>query len=95
MAEITNELIYRTLQSLQTEIADLKADQTSLHKEVHGLRSDMNRNLSLLSDGILSLRQEMHLVSLSTAGHGQRLADVEIRLGRIERHVGVPQETAD
>lgn len=93
MTEVSNELIFETLKRIQADLVGVKADIAAARAEAKAdnaaLRLDMSKNLSLLSDGILALRREVELVSLSTAGHGERLSDVEVRLGRIEHHLGV------
>lgn len=99
MTEVSNELIFETLKRIQADLADLKANSATkadlasmrgeLKADVASLRLDMSKNMSLLSDGILSLRREIEIIGLSTAGHGERLSDVEVRLGRIEHHLGV------
>jgi hypothetical protein len=79
---------------LRAEISDAKNE---LRSEMHSLRADVASDmLSLekrLSDQIVGLRRAVIEYHSSAVGHGVLLSELEERLGRVERHVGLSPET--
>lgn len=88
MTAITNEFIYEMLKRIQSDIAGVKAD-------IAVTRSDLGKQIAILADGMVTLRRDVqeltnsvHTLAISTAGHAERLADVEVKLDRIEQRLG-------
>ncbi|MBJ7532956.1 hypothetical protein JDN40_02350 [Rhodomicrobium vannielii ATCC 17100] len=80
MSEPTNTLLYEILKSLQAGQADIRSELASQGERLN----TVSRHLGLLSDGVLSLRKDVQMLVLSVGGHAERLADLEVRLERIE-----------
>lgn len=92
MAEVTNELIFETLKRIQAELGAMKGDlavlKTELKADIALTRGDISKQVALLADGLLSLRRDVQtmtssvdILTISTSGHAERLADIERHLG--------------
>lgn len=95
MSTITNEFIYETLKRIQSDIAGVKADIAVVRTDVSVSRIDLGKQIAILADGMITLRRDVqeitnsvHTLAISTAGHAERLADVEIKLDRIDQRLG-------
>jgi hypothetical protein len=79
---------------LRAEIADAKAE---LRSEIRSLRADVASDMMdlemRLSDQIVGLRRAVVEYHSSAVGHGVLLSEMEERLRRVERHVGLAPET--
>lgn len=79
---------------LRAEIADAKAE---LRSEIRSLRADVASDMmdleKRLSDQIVGLRRAVVEYHSSAVGHGVLLSEMEERLRRVERHVGLTPET--
>lgn len=49
-------------------------------------------NVSVLADGLISLRRDVQTLTIASAGHGERLAHVESELERIASHYPAPPQ---
>jgi hypothetical protein len=79
---------------LRSEIVETRAE---LRSEMHSLRADVASDMmdleKRLSDQIVGLRRAVVEYHSSVVGHGVLLSELEERLRRVERHVGLASET--
>ncbi|MGJ0506065.1 MAG: hypothetical protein ACR652_02810 [Methylocystis sp.] len=95
----------RKMDALGTELradiadakAELRAEMRSLRADVASDMMDLDKRLSeqerRLSDQIVGLRCAVVESHSSAVGHGVLLSELEERLSRVERHVGLASET--
>lgn len=95
MTAITNDFIYELLKRIQSDIAGVKADVAGIKTDLAVTRSDLGKQIAILADGMVTLRRDVqeitnsvHTLAISTAGHAERLADVEMKLDRIDQRLG-------
>lgn len=92
MTNVTNELIFETLKRLQSDVAE---HRTETRVEIADVKTSLGKQIAILADGLISLRRDVQeltnsvqVLVISTAGHGERLADVEHRLDSIDQKLG-------
>lgn len=92
--DAVDEKIDAVRDQLRAEIAGTKAE---LRSEMRSLRADVASDMmdleKRLSDQIVGLRRAVVEYHSSAVGHGVLLSEMEERLRRVERHVGLTPET--
>lgn len=98
MADETANLAIHHLQALRSEMGDLRQEMHTGFKEMHSGFKDVNGKIGILADGLLVLRRDVENIDrnvqtlvIAVAGHGERLVNVEDRLGVLENPPGQPR----
>lgn len=90
--------IDRKVDAIDAKIDGVRDDlRSEMRSEMHSLRADVASDMMTLekrlSDQIVGLRRAVVEYHSSAVGHGVLLSELEERLRRLERHVGLPPET--
>jgi hypothetical protein len=75
------------LESVRSEVADVKSDLHSLRAEV---ASDLMSTRKELTEQIVGLRRAVIDYHTSVIGHGVLISDLEARVRRVEQHLNLP-----
>jgi hypothetical protein len=75
------------LESVRSEVADVKSDVHSLRAEV---ASDLMSTRKELTEQIVGLRRAVIDYHTSVIGHGVLISDLEARVRRVEQHLNLP-----
>lgn len=102
MSGEAENLVLALLREIRAEMADMRAEMATkieladLRSEVHSLRADVASDLPTLEkrlgDQIVGLRRSVMEYHSSAIGHGVLLTELDERLRRLERHVGLPPD---
>jgi predicted nucleic acid-binding Zn-ribbon protein len=79
------------LESLRSEVSDVKSDVHSLRAEV---ASDLTSTRKELTQQIVGLRRAVIDYHTSVIGHGVLISDLEARVRRVEQHLNLPSLSA-
>jgi len=73
MADVTNDLIYEVLKSIQLDVERLRTDMREVKSEVQAVRSYL-----------MGVQQDIGNIYATLGDHGERLDRIETRLGLLE-----------
>ena len=73
MADVTSELIYEVLKSIQLDVGRLDTDVRVVKSEVQAVRSHL-----------MGIQQDISNIYATLGDHGERLDRIETRLGLLE-----------
>ncbi|WP_145980923.1 hypothetical protein [Magnetospirillum sp. ME-1] len=91
MAEVDNSALFQLLGSVAADVREMKTD-------MRGMKSDMQQVKTTLSEHDYrfgELRQALTEYHSSVLGHGVLISEMEDRIRRIERHLGLPPAAAE
>jgi hypothetical protein len=87
----------RSVMATKQDIADVRREIADVRSEVNSLRADVASDLMTLEkrlgDQIAGLRRSVLDYHSSIVGHGALLSELDDRVRRIERHIGLTPET--
>lgn len=86
MTDETENPVLELLRSMRGEIHDLRNEMRAGFAAIDKRFSKIEYNISVLADGSISLRNDIHILTIASAGHGERMAGIEYRLEQIESH---------
>jgi len=90
MADMRGEMATKSdLAGVRGEIADVRSEVRSLRADV---ASDLLTLEKRLGDQVSGLRRSVMEYHPSAVGHGVLISELEERILRLERHVGLPPE---
>ena len=73
MADVTSELIYEALKSIQLDVGRLDTDMREVRSEVQAVRRS-----------VAGVQQDISNIYATLGDHGERLDRIETRLGLLE-----------
>lgn len=90
----TLELLHR----ISDEAAEYHKQTEARFAAIDARFNKVDKNIGLLDDGLLSLRLDVknltatvETIAISTASHGVQLAELDERVGRIEKHLNITE----
>ena len=87
MPDEPDNLVLQLLREMRGEIQNVRVDVRSLDAKIDATRRD-------LSDQIVGLRRAVIDYHTSTIGHGVLISELEARLRRVEKHLGLESAEA-
>jgi hypothetical protein len=101
MADEPDNLVLALLRDMRGEMAGIRTEMTGmraeLRSEIASLRADVASDMLTLEkrlrDEFSGLRRSVMEYHSSTIGHGVLLNELEDRVRRLERHVGLAPDT--
>ncbi len=85
MAEIDIAATYQLLGSVASDVREMKGDMREVKTDIRGLKSDMADVRGEVAD----LRQAVTQYHSAVLGHGILISELDERLRRVERHLGL------
>ncbi|TAN58987.1 MAG: hypothetical protein EPN20_15650 [Magnetospirillum sp.] len=86
MAEVDITAVFQLLGSVAVDVREIKAD-------MHELKHDLDGKAD--KSDLASLRLALTEYHSSVLGHGMLISEMEDRIRRIERHLGLPPAAAE
>ena len=90
MAEVDNSAMFQLLGSVAADVREMTADMREMKTAIRGLH-DCKADKA----DVASLRQALTEYHSSVLGHGVLISEMEDRIRRIERHLGLPPAAAE
>ncbi|CAA7627812.1 conserved hypothetical protein [Candidatus Terasakiella magnetica] len=86
MAEIDITAVFQLLGSVAADVREMKTDMRDIKRQMEGKADKAD---------LASLRQALTEYHSSVLGHGVMISEMEDRIRRIERHLGLPPAAAE
>jgi hypothetical protein len=90
MAEVDVSALFQLLGALATDMREMKADMREMKADIREIKATKADKAD-----VEGLRQTVTQYHSAVLGHGFLISDLEDRVLRIERHLGLPPRAAE
>jgi outer membrane murein-binding lipoprotein Lpp len=86
--------IYQAIRAVDSKVAGIDSKVAALDSKVAGLAEDLAAHRQETRAGFADVRQTITEYHSAVIGHGILISDLEARLRRVERQLGIDPETS-